>query len=223
MSDKSSGKSGADLQAQVDANPGAAVVVPHGETTLSKPLDVSNGAKLVAVDRKSPHEHAKTIGAHKQRELRRGDVAVTSVNGQAIDLSVYSWQHNAAAALHGWAEHEHHEAKPVDLSIDDYKKALLAASSPVVRAAVDVDATLTSSKSEKPVHVIAKAGDVLDLRKLGLTTEDLAMKGVSFVADYEPHEPALSKHAAHVKNAEANKASASTPAVADDSHLFAKA
>jgi hypothetical protein len=180
-----------------------------------------------AAGKGAPRDHAKAIGAHKHRELRKGEVAVTSVNGQAVDMGVFSWQHNAAAALHGWAENEHHEGKPVELSLDDYKKALLAASAPVVRATVDVDRdvivkTEKDGKTEtKTVRVTAKAGDVIDTRKLGVTTEDLAMAGVSHAADYEPHAPALSKHAAHVKNAEA--ANATAPAADDDSHLFAKA
>src|SRR6478736_4175252 len=74
--------------------------------------------------KRSPREHAKAIGAYKERQLRRGDVAVTSLNAQSVALEHYSWQHNAAAALHGWLEHEHHEGKPIELSLDDYKKAL---------------------------------------------------------------------------------------------------
>lgn len=189
------------------------------------PVPKSKQQPVDAAAKASPRDHAKTIGAHKMRELRRGDVAVTSVNGQTVDMGLFSWQHNAAAALHGWAEHEHHEGKPVDLSLDDYKKALLAASSPVVRAAVDVDKEVPFKveKEALKVRVAAKKGDVIDLRKLHpkLTTEDLAMAGVSFTADYEPHVAALSKHAAHVKNAEAAKP-VEKPAD-DDSHLFAKA
>lgn len=177
--------------------------------------------------RGSPLAHAKAIGAHKTRELRKGDVAVTSINGQAVDMGLFSWQHNAAAALHGWAEHEHHEAKPVDLSLDDYKKALLAASAPVVRAAVDVDKDVkfTVEKETKSVRVSAKKGEPIDLRKLHpkLTTEDLAMAGVSFTADYEPHAPAMSKHAAHAVNAEASRAADKPAPADDDSHLYAKA
>lgn len=181
-----------------------------------------------------PHDHASAIGAFRQREIRKGELLVTSLNGNPVkSMSDYSWQHNAAAALHGWGGHgvadghEHHEGKPIELSRDDYKAALLAASSPVVRAAVDVDKDVkfTVDKEPKMVRVAAKQGDVIDLRKLHpkLTTEDLAMAGVSFTADYEPHVPALSKHAAHVKNAEAAKRAAAAPAADDDSHLFAKA
>lgn len=154
----------------------------------------------------SPLEHAKALGAHKPRQpMRPGDVAVSSVNGQSVDMSANSWQHNAAAALHGWAEHEHNEAKPIELSLDDYKKALLAASVPVVRAAADAERSI--KKDDKSVvNVKVLKGEVIDLRRLQLTTYDLANAGIPFTAAEEPHPGALSKHAAHVKNAEANNA-----------------
>jgi hypothetical protein len=174
---------------------------------------------------RSPLEHAKAIGAHKARELRPGEVAVHSVNGQPVDMTVSSWQHNAAAALHGWNEHEHHEAEPLKLSLDDYKKALLAASAPAIRAVADVSKSITVKPEKgdaRTVSVSAGAGDVIDTRKLGITTYDLANAGISFTAAEEPHPAALSKHAAHVKNAEAAKQQAQAPAPNDDSHLFAK-
>lgn len=199
--------------------------LPAGEVRVDAPIELQAGDRLIGASaaKGTPRDHAKAIGAHKERELRKGDVAVTSVNGQAVDMNLFSWQHNAAAALHGWAEHEHHEGKPLELSRDDYKKALLAASAPVVRAAVDVDADVTvkADKDSKKVRVVAKSGEVIDLRKLGATTYDLANAGVSFTAVEEPHPAALSKHAAHVKNAEAAKPVERSPD--DDSHLFAKA
>jgi len=176
---------------------------------------------------RGPHEHAVAIGAFRERKERAGAV-VAAIGGRTPNLGEYSWQHQAAAALHGWVEHEHHEAKPVDLSLDDYKKALLAASSPVVRAANDTNVAITvkaEKDGEKPrdVRVAANKGEVIDLRKLGIITEDLANKGVPFTADYEPHAPALSKHAAHAKNAEAAEAANAPTKADDDSHLFAKA
>ena len=59
-----------------------------------------------------------------------------------------AWKHAAAAALHGWNEHQYHEGKAVELSAEDYAAALAASEAP----------------------------------------------GPS--GEYEPHEPALSKHAA---------------------------
>ena len=37
------------------------------------------------------------------------------------------WQHNAAAALHCWAQHKHHLGKEIELTQADYDKALAAA------------------------------------------------------------------------------------------------
>lgn len=134
-------------------------------------------------DLASPHEHAKALGSFGKREARPGSVALTSVNGQSLSTDRYSWQHNAAAALHGWLEHEHHEAKPIELSAEDYKAALLAASAPVTR-------------------IVGKDG------KPGEKTNshEAAEKGIPTVTDYEPHAPALSRHAAHAKKAAAHAA-----------------
>lgn len=44
------------------------------------------------------------------------------------------WQHNAAAALHGWDKHAHHEGAPMQLTGDDYFYALVAASEPTGKA-----------------------------------------------------------------------------------------
>jgi hypothetical protein len=59
-----------------------------------------------------------------------------------------AWKHAAASALHGWAEHAHHEGKPMEIASADYDAALKAIEAP----------------------------------------------GPS--GEYEPHKPALSKHAA---------------------------
>lgn len=40
------------------------------------------------------------------------------------------WQHKAAAALHGWAAHEHHAGAPMQLTAEAYYEALVAASKP---------------------------------------------------------------------------------------------
>jgi hypothetical protein len=40
------------------------------------------------------------------------------------------WKHAAAAALHGWAEHAHHEGAPMELSAEDYAAALKAIEAP---------------------------------------------------------------------------------------------
>lgn len=40
------------------------------------------------------------------------------------------WRHAAAAALHGWGAHAHHEGAAMSLSRDDYEAALAAADKP---------------------------------------------------------------------------------------------
>lgn len=71
-------------------------------------------------EKRSPHEHAEAFGH------------VISGSGPRFGSEPngpdYSWQHRAAAQLHGWLEHEHHEGKPVELSEHDYQAALFAAS-----------------------------------------------------------------------------------------------
>lgn len=128
----------------------------------------------------TPHEHAVAIGAY----LERARTAV--VGSQDPVIRLYSWQHAAAAALHGWAEHEHHEAAPIRLKVGDYKLALLAATNPVTRVAVDAK---TDAKGN-PV----KAGEKVDSHKA-------AELGIPTTTTYEPHPPALSKHAPHAKEA----------------------
>jgi hypothetical protein len=142
--------------------------------------DVRPAAPAGKTEPASPHEHAKALGSFRKRSMRAGDVAVTSINGQSVSTDNYSWQHNAAAALHGWAEHEHHEAKPLEMSADDYKAALLAASKPVTRV----------------IRKDGKPGDVID-------SHEAADRGIPTHTDYEPHPAALSRHAAHAKKAAA--------------------
>ncbi len=73
----------------------------------------------------TPEEHAK---AEKQfvgvatRYARIGD--------QSPTIAQYTWQHNAAAALHGWDAHAHHAGEPIRMTAKAYRNALRAASSP---------------------------------------------------------------------------------------------
>lgn len=172
--------------AEKSSDQGGADVRPTGDAAKKH-----EGPKL-----SSPHEHAVAIGSFKQRVARAGAV-VASVGGRTPDLGEYSWQHQAAAALHGWGGpgltegHEHHEGKPIELTADDYKRALLAASAPVTRALVDF------SKGD----LKGKKGEVIDSHKA-------AEFGIPVHTDYEPHSPALSKHAAHAKKTEADRKAA---------------
>jgi hypothetical protein len=114
----------------------------------------------------SPAEHAKAMGGVKT--IERSAV----VNGQPAKFELFHQFHAGAEALHGWREHEHHEGKSIQLSADDYKAALKAATEPVTRV-VDKDG--------KPT------GEPIDSHKA-------AAEGIPTITDYEPHKPALSPH-----------------------------
>lgn len=113
----------------------------------------------------SPVDHAKSLGQH------RSEAKFAVVAGSAPNLEVFSPQHMAAEALHGWKEHEHHTGAPMQLSADDYKAALHAAYYPVTRVI---------GKDGKP-------GDKID-------SHEAAAKGIPTVTEYEPHPAALSPH-----------------------------
>lgn len=49
--------------------------------------------------------------------------------GKLPRMAVPHWQHNAAAALHGWGQHAHDEQAPIQLTESDYTKALKATES----------------------------------------------------------------------------------------------
>jgi hypothetical protein len=69
----------------------------------------------------------------------------------------YSWQHEAAAQLHGWNAHSQHSADPLSISLDDYKAALKAAESDPLQA------HLPAVSPAHLAHVKANQGDVRHL------------------------------------------------------------
>lgn len=68
----------------------------------------------------SPQEWAKRLGQVRFAWLP----SERPTNEKA---AIYTAAHASAVVLHGWAQHEHHEGKPIQLSEADYKAALLAA------------------------------------------------------------------------------------------------
>jgi hypothetical protein len=73
----------------------------------------------------TPEEHAvaeKQFVGTFDRYARIGDEAAT--------VTRYTWQHNCAAALHGWADHEHHAGAPIRITAKAYRNALRAAAGP---------------------------------------------------------------------------------------------
>ena len=74
-----------------------------------------------------PEEHAKALGHVKTRVHPRA-------------MTIYSWQHKAAAALHRWNHHAHHAGEPKQMTLAVYEAALDAAAhglEPVLAAMSD--------------------------------------------------------------------------------------
>lgn len=90
--------------------------------TTTKNNSGANVAGELAVVKKSP-EHWMRVGFPATR--KGGTDAEPRMIAHA-DL----WQHAAAAALHGWADHAHHEGKAILLTAEEYFHALVAATEP---------------------------------------------------------------------------------------------
>lgn len=82
-------------------------------------------------DTKTPLEWAIEL-----KEAKPTGATYLTVNGQRPKV-LLSWRHAAAAALHGWAQHAHHEAEEIQLEQADYEAALAAASAPSTDPALE--------------------------------------------------------------------------------------
>lgn len=84
----------------------------------------STAAATPALDvvKKSPEEWAR-VGFPMQRK------GGSDAHPRMVSHPNF-WQHKAAAALHGWSEHAHHEGAPIKLTADEYYGALVAATKP---------------------------------------------------------------------------------------------
>jgi hypothetical protein len=80
------------------------------------------GAERPPEELQTPEEHARALGhvTEYQEPFR--------VRGAPGMKTAYSWQHGAAAQLHGWNQHKLDSAEPFRLSRVAYEAALLAAS-----------------------------------------------------------------------------------------------
>jgi|SRR5690606_33851215 len=78
----------------------------------------------MSVEKRSPAEWAALTGNVLDQHTH------VLVGGKAGKAKTLSWQHAAAAQLHGWALHEHHAGKPIALTRAEYEGALKAATSP---------------------------------------------------------------------------------------------
>ncbi len=83
-------------------------------------------AEPVAVteDTATPEEHALATGNGPA-----GGELTLSFNG-VQERARFSWQHEAASALHGWKDHEHDADEPMQLTRAAYLAALEAACEP---------------------------------------------------------------------------------------------
>jgi hypothetical protein len=69
-----------------------------------------------------PADHARALGQTKKQKR------FMVLAGEKKSYEALSAAHEAAAVLHGWAEHEHHTGKTIELSRSAYQGALNAAS-----------------------------------------------------------------------------------------------
>jgi hypothetical protein len=91
-------------------------------------------------EKKIPEQHAFETGNVITPRVPAAEMAVVvsmTTGGVATQISGathFSALHNAAAILHGWGKkdepwgHRHHAGEPIKLTLDDYRKALEAAS-----------------------------------------------------------------------------------------------
>lgn len=158
----------ADVREELPPDPAAVIMPATPLVTESTPAETPAAAEL-----KSPVEHARALKGVKT--VKRA----ARVNGEPEEFELFHWQHAAAEALHGWKQHEHHEAKPILLSLDDYKAALFAASHPITRR-LDPKTNELMTADGKPLAPV--------------NSHEAAEKGWLVATDYEPHAPALSPH-----------------------------
>jgi hypothetical protein len=169
----------ADVREELPPDPAAVIMPATPLVTEAKPALTTTPSATAspetpaAVLLKAPADHARDLKGVKT--VKRA----AQVNGEPEEFELFHWQHAAAEALHGWKQHEHHEAKPILLSFDDYKAALLAASHPITRR---ID--------PKTGELMAADGKLLE----PVNSHEAAKHGWPVTTDYEPHAPALSQH-----------------------------
>lgn len=102
--------------------------------------------------------------------------------GRSSKLNPFTWEHRAAAQLHGWDAHALATTEPLKLSVEDYQAALKAATEPFQAKAEDFKAR--DEHAAKVATGKAKRDDKCE------AAERCARHG-----RYVPHKPALSKFA----------------------------
>lgn len=76
----------------------------------------------------TPEEHARN-----EKQFIGEAPRFAQLPGQSATIVQYTWQHNAAAARHGWEAHAHHEGAPMRMTAKAYRNALRAAANPDAR------------------------------------------------------------------------------------------
>jgi hypothetical protein len=77
----------------------------------------------------TPHEHAVALAkVEPYNEVVK--VGPKGSNPTPGVRSLYSWDHAAAAVLHGWTLHEYHAGAAIQITRAAYESALAAASAP---------------------------------------------------------------------------------------------
>lgn len=72
----------------------------------------------------------------KSKESSGAEAPETSAPMRPVSAyreTVQAWEYASAAALHGWAQHKHAMGSEMELSADDFQRAVAAASAPVVK------------------------------------------------------------------------------------------
>ncbi len=91
-------------------------------TKADKPA-AANAVPPAADEKRSPRDWALALG-HGPKAAR--PQLVDQGTKKMLSPMLGSAEHEAAKALHGWDEHEHHENGPIQLTRSDYEAALAA-------------------------------------------------------------------------------------------------
>lgn len=142
------------------------------------PVTSADPPKEQADGKFTPLELARATGHMRQLTQEQ---AVRFGGGNAdLKTELLSWEHTAAAQLHGWNAHEHHAGGSFRMTPDDYAGALKAAAEHVTRSVESIDKATGKETLSEPLT----PKQVADLNGRKPTR-----------SDYEPHKPAMSPHA----------------------------
>lgn len=140
--------------------------VPERAMKPEPALRAEPAEPAAAPEKATPEDHARATG---NLAARTPSIAFGTQRQR------YTWQHEAAAQLHGWNAHPLNTADPLLITRAAYEGALKAVEAPVTR---ERDAKTGHSGDPLTAEQVAKLKDTSRL-----------------VTTYEPHTDALSPHA----------------------------